>query len=161
MEKKIHASSFDEIIDRHWPSGVKKTRQRIEIYRVLYSAKEPLSAAQIFQALLDTKSSESYAFSTVYRNLLAFEKAGILVKNVLSTEDNALYELKNETHRHYAVCLKCHRKFPISTCPLHHIAGDIEKTLPGFKVTGHQLEIYGYCPDCADISAEPVPVSLS
>ncbi len=149
MEKKILPSSFDEIIERHWPQGVKKTRQRVDIYRVLYSAKEPLSAAEIFTTL-NNSASTPYAFSTVYRNLLAFEKAGILVKNVLSTEDNALYELKNETHRHYAVCLKCHKKIPISTCPVHHIAGDLQKTLPGFQVTGHQLEIYGYCQGCRE-----------
>ena len=161
MEKKIHANSFDEIIERHWPAGIKKTRQRVDIYRVLYTAKEPMSAADIFSALSGSKSGETYAFSTVYRNLLAFEKAGILTKNILSTEDNALYELKNETHRHYAVCLRCHRKFPISACPLHHIAGDMAKTLPGFQVTGHQLEIYGYCQGCAETSADPAPFSLS
>ncbi len=161
MGNKIHASSFDEVIDRHWPEGIKKTRQRVDIYRVLYSAKEPMSAAEIFNALNGTGSDEMYAFSTVYRNLLAFEKAGLLVKNNLSTEDNALYELKKETHRHYAVCLKCHKKIPISTCPLHHIAGDIARTLPGFEVTGHQLEIYGYCPDCRETSAAPSPFSLS
>ncbi len=161
MTNKIHAGSFDEIIDRNWPAGFKKTRQRADIYSILYYAKEPLSASEIFTALVQKETKSSYAFSTVYRNLLAFEKAGIVVKNVLTTEDNALYEIKKETHRHYAVCLKCHKKIPISSCPLHHIAGDIEKTLPGFLVTGHQLEIYGYCPDCRDSSAEPSPFSLS
>ena len=148
MTCKIHSHSFDEAIEKNWPEGVKKTKQRIDIYKVLYLADEPLSAAQIYSALNEKASKEMYAFSTVYRNLLAFEKAGMIEKSVLTTEDNAVYELKKQTHRHYAVCLNCHEKFTISTCPLHEISKDLETTLPGFEVTGHHLEIYGYCSKC-------------
>ena len=148
MSNKIHACSFDEVIEKNWPEGVKKTRQRVDVYKGLYEAKAPLSAAEIVAALNKDAAKEMYAFSTVYRNLLAFEKAGIVVKNVLSTEDNALYELKQGTHKHYAVCLMCHAKIPIKTCPLHEISHDLEKSIPDFEVTGHQLEIYGYCKEC-------------
>ncbi len=148
MNCKIHASSFDEIIEKNWPEGFKKTRQRIDIYKILYFAKEPLSAAEIFRELNNFEPKEPYAFSTVYRNLFAFEKAGIVVKSVLTTEDNAVYELKNESHKHYAVCLSCHEKFPINTCPVHEISHDLENTLPGFVITGHHIEIYGYCNQC-------------
>ncbi len=148
MNNKIHACSYDEVIEKNWPKGLKKTRQRVDIYKVLYSSDQPLSAAEIFTLLDGNESKEKYAFSTVYRNLLAFEKAGIITKNVLSREDNALYEIKNETHKHFAVCMNCHRKIPIRSCPIHEITHDLEKSLSGFKVTGHQLEIYGYCSDC-------------
>ncbi len=147
MGNKIHASSFDEVIDKFFPESIKKTRQRIDIFKVLYSASQPLSAAEIFGAL-NSGAGDKYAFSTVYRNLLAFEKAGVVMKSVLSTEDNALYELKRDTHKHYAVCLSCHVKIPIKACPLHDLTHDIEDTLPDFQVTGHQLEIYGYCDKC-------------
>ena len=148
MNSKIHASSFDEVIDKFYPEGIKKTRQRIDIFKVLYSASQPLSAAEIFDMLNNSHEKERYAFSTVYRNLLAFEKAGVVIKSVLSTEDNAVYELKRESHKHYAVCLNCHDKIPIKACPLHDITCDIEGSIPGFQVTGHQLEIYGYCENC-------------
>lgn len=154
MSTKIHTHSFDEIIDKNWPDGFKKTRQRIDIYRILFEAKEPLSAAEIFAALNSASDSsrDMYAFSTVYRNLLAFEKAGIVTKSVLSTEDNNIYELKQANHRHYAICLVCHTKFPISTCPLHEIAHEVKESLPDFTITGHQLEIYGYCKNCKDVT---------
>ena len=148
MSCKIHAGSYDEIIERNWPEGIKKTRQRADIFRVLYDAKLPLSAAEIYKALNEGEKSETYAFSTVYRNLLAFEKAGVISKTILVSEESAVYELKQNSHRHYAVCLLCHTKFPISACPLHEISKDLEKDLPGFCVTGHQLEIYGYCKNC-------------
>ncbi len=149
MSSKINACPFDEIIEKHWPCGFKKTRQRIDIYRVLYSASQPLSAAEIYSALNDPSAKESYAFSTIYRNLLSFEKAGIIIKTILTTEDTALYELKKETHKHYAVCLKCHKKIPLESCPLHEIAHELKNSIPDFQVTGHQLEIYGYCKECS------------
>jgi Fur family ferric uptake transcriptional regulator len=65
MSNKIHACSFDEIIEKNWPEGVKKTRQRVDVYKVLYEAKAPLSAAEIFSALNSNSAKEMYAFSTV------------------------------------------------------------------------------------------------
>lgn len=148
MSCKIHAESHDDIIDKNWPEGFKKTHQRIDIFLVLYHSTSPLSAAEIFQQLSEDQPSEKYAFSTVYRNLLAFEKAGVVTKSVLSTEDNAVYELKKSTHKHYAVCVKCHKKIPIKTCPLHNITEAVSDLLPDFEITGHQLEILGVCKDC-------------
>ena len=145
MTCKIHPESYDEIIERNWPEGIKKTKQRIDIFKVLYASHEPISAAEIFTLLNNDHPSEMYAFSTIYRNLIAFEKAGVISKTTLSTEENALYELKTSKHKHYAVCLKCHKKIPISTCPMHDMIDELSKSIPGFKVTGHKMELTGYC----------------
>lgn len=148
MSCKIHSEFHDDIVEKYWPEGFKKTKQRIDIFKVLFSSEVPLSAAEIYNRLLSGPSSEQFAFSTIYRNLLAFEKAGLVTKTILSSEDNAVYELTLGSHRHYAVCLTCHKKFPLSVCPVHEITENLNETLPGFVVTGHQLEIYGYCPAC-------------
>ena len=148
MSCKIHAESYNEIIERNWPEGIKRTRQRVDIFEILYGSEAPVSANDIFVAITKRHPDEMYAISTIYRNLLAFEKAGVITKHVLTTEDNAVYELSSRRHRHYAVCLGCHKKFPISACPLHVIEEDIESSIPGFAITGHSLEVYGYCNDC-------------
>lgn len=149
MVCKMHPESYDEVVDRNFPECIKKTHQRVDILKVFYENDAPLSASEIFARLNEKNPKTPYAFSTIYRNLLAFEKAGVITKTVFSTEDNAVYELKKERHKHYAVCLKCHKKIPIKTCPLHEISHDITATLPDFVVTGHQLEIYGYCSECS------------
>ena len=69
MSCKIHPESYDEIIERNWPEGVKKTKQRIDIFKVLYSSQDPLSAAEIYSILNKEHASEMYAFSTIYRVL--------------------------------------------------------------------------------------------
>ncbi|WP_051538072.1 Fur family transcriptional regulator [Butyrivibrio proteoclasticus] len=145
---KIHAHSYDEL-DDIFPDSIKKTHQRLDILRILYHSKTPLSAAEIYEKLNSEHKDNGYAFSTIYRSLSAFEKAGTIVKTVLTTEDNAVYEYRNETHKHYAVCLKCHKKIPISTCPMHDIIDELAKSIPGFKVTGHQMELTGYCENCS------------
>lgn len=148
MNCKIHSEHHDDVIEKFWPEGFKKTKQRIDIFKILHAANVPLSAAEIFNQLILGLPGEKYAFSTVYRTLLSFEKAGVVTKSILSTEDNAVYELTLGTHRHYAVCLSCHKKFPLSVCPVHEITEHLIETLPDFRMTGHQLEIYGYCKDC-------------
>ena len=153
MSCKIHAESYNEIIERNWPEGIKKTRQRMDIFEILYASDLPLSAIEIYSEITKKHPEDMYAISTVYRNLLAFEKAGVISKSVLSTEDNAVYELKNKKHRHYAVCLKCHKKFAINACPLHVIEDDIAASVPGFDITGHNLEVYGYCKDCRELQS--------
>ncbi len=148
MNCKIHAESFDSLLERNWPEGVKKTHQRKDIFMLLLCSEEPLSASDIYDRLNLANPKEKYAFSTVYRNLLAFEKAGVISKTILSTEDNALYELKKSNHKHYAICTVCHKRIPIKTCPLHDISQVVSGSLPGFEITGHQLEILGICNDC-------------
>ncbi len=148
MSCKIHAESYDSIIDKFWPEGIKKTHQRTDIFMIIYCSEEPLSAAEIFDQLKVQNPKEKYAFSTVYRNLLAFEKVGLVTKSILSTEDNAVYELKKSNHKHYAICTVCHKKIPIKQCPLHDIAAVVSDYLPDFQITGHQLEILGICSEC-------------
>lgn len=149
MALKISPETYVNQIDNSWPDGVKKTRQRVEIYNILSTAKEPLSAAEIFARVLENNKEAGYAFSTVYRSLLAFEKAGMVTKSVLVSEDTAVYELNSGKIKHYAVCLKCHKKISLKGCPLSNLRPVLStEGLEDFMVTGHQIEIYGYCKNC-------------
>lgn len=124
-----------------WPEGMKRTKQREEVYHVLEMSEQPLSAAEIHERL-----PGHYAISTVYRTLTAFEKAGIVSKSTIMDTDVALYALHAGGHQHYAICLGCHKKIPIDGCPFENAS---DKSVPeGFQVTGHKIELYGYCDKC-------------
>ncbi|MCR4901893.1 MAG: transcriptional repressor [Butyrivibrio sp.] len=148
MTTLIHPACADASIEKNWPKGIKKTRQRLEIFKVLSSSSVPLSASDIFRQLTIGNPNETYAFSTVYRSLQTFEDCGIVAKTIFSTEDNALYELKSGKHRHFAICLKCHKKFALNGCPIIDTRHMLGSDMSDFVITGHQLEIYGYCKDC-------------
>lgn len=139
-----------------YPGGLKWTKQRKRVYQILKEATEPLSAARIY-ARMETWEQEQYAISTIYRILAAFEENQIVEKTTWMGEGTVVYELKNSSHVHYAVCLECHKRIPLEHCPLHmtnahvHGAGDdrhSDEEVDGFTVVSHKIELYGYCKEC-------------
>lgn len=157
-----------------YPKNIKWTKQRKCVYQVLSEAAEPLSAHQIYNLVLKETSEESYALSTIYRILAAFEENGLVNSTTWMGDDTVVYELERGEHRHYAVCLECHKRIPLQTCPFalaqmtgethgeHHQGhseehhhddhdhnhGKQDEALREFTVTGHKIELYGYCKDC-------------
>ncbi len=137
-----------------YPMGIKWTKQRKCVYDVLMAAKEPLNAHQIYNIVMKNISERectgvtegSYAVSTIYRILTAFEEKNLVAKSNGMDSGTFVYELNRGQHTHYAVCLSCHKHVPMKVCPLEH---DHFQQEPGdFQVTGHKLELYGYCRDC-------------
>lgn len=140
-----------------YPQGLKWTKQRKCVYRVLWETVEPLSAIQIYQRIMadeDGKTGAGYAVSTVYRILMAFEEKGLVEKNAWMEDGTIVYSLNRGGHTHYAVCLKCHNRIPLRDCPFSHI--HLEEGMEDFTVTGHKLELYGYCRDCREKERQQV-----
>lgn len=124
--------------------GLKSTRQRRRIIGILEQSDNPISAEGIFIQLRE--QGETISLSTVYRvlELLVAKKA---VRKLSTVEECGALFVMDDKHRHYLVCLGCHKRFPLDDCPLE----SYEKYLmakTGFDVTGHNLEIFGYCRDC-------------
>ena len=128
-----------------FPADIRKTKQREEVYRILASAAGPVSAAEIYCQLLQEEKG-NFAISTIYRALAVFEEKGYVVKTSLTGCEMSYYEWRRERHRHYAVCLKCHKLVPLKVCPFEHIK--VSTSDENFTVTSHKLEIYGYCDRC-------------
>ncbi|MCM1214612.1 MAG: transcriptional repressor [Lachnospiraceae bacterium] len=129
-----------------YPKGIKWTRQRKNVYAVLYEAAEPLSAVRIYHLAEKQADGEEYALSTIYRILAAFEEKGLVSKTAWMGGGNLVYELNRGGHTHYAVCLECHKRIALQSCPFAHI--HLGQETGDFTVTGHKLELYGYCKDC-------------
>lgn len=139
-----------------YPQGIKWTRQRKCVYQVLSQAAEPLSAQQIYLLAEGMGEHETYALSTIYRILSVFEENGLVNSITWMGEDTVFYELERGDHTHYAVCLDCHKRIPLHSCPfsighLGHRHGDREEEeLQDFTVIGHRVELYGYCSVCRE-----------
>lgn len=124
-----------------WAKGIKKTKQRESVLSVLLQADIPLNAKDIFCEA--QKSVAVINLSTVYRILELFTKKGIICKDILSGDDTASYVMNSNQHRHYAVCISCHKTIALDDCPLMTM-----KNFDNFHITGHKLEIFGYCESC-------------
>ena len=133
-------------MDNIWSEGIKKTKQREDVCHILMQAEKPLSATEIYHRIVQENGQTNYAVSTVYRSLATFEEKGFVIKSTLMGEDTAVYEWNYGKHKHYAICLKCHKLVPLKACPFEHIKVDTSDE--DFTVTSHKLEIYGYCNQC-------------
>jgi Fur family transcriptional regulator, ferric uptake regulator len=125
--------------------GIKHTKQRKAIIEILVSSLSPVSADYIYLKLKEIDASIS--LSTVYRNLELLNSKNLVIKSTLMNDDKASFELNHMEHKHHLICVKCSKIVAIDDCPLE----ELEKKLHSktdFDITGHKLEVYGYCPNC-------------
>ena len=127
-----------------WPAGLKKTKTREQVLAVLEAQKGPLSAMDIC-AKID-RGENAVWLSTVYRVLEQFVKSGVATKLTVMNSDTAVYELNRFCHKHYAVCMACHKIIPMDNCPMETFTPRVQDN--GFQVVGHNVEVYGYCTKC-------------
>ena len=118
------------------------------MYQVLEEATEPLSVVQIYNRIEKAHEGSDYAVSTIYRILATFEAHGMVEKTTCMGDGTVVYELNRGEHTHYAVCLECHKRIPLPSCPFAHV--HLEQDTGDFTVTGHKLELYGYCKKCQE-----------
>lgn len=136
---------MDEILNDLKDKGLKQTKHRLAILESLKANDQPLSAEEIFKRLKERKIAIN--LSTVYRNVELLAEKKVLNKLVLSGEQRAVFEYNQEIHRHYLICLSCSEIRTIEDCPLQ----GYEERLgceTGYRIIGHQLDVYGYCAAC-------------
>lgn len=121
----------------------RKTRQGEAIRRVISEAGRPLSPAEILDGA--KQESPTLGLATVYRVLKRLVEAGQIAAVQLPGEAPR-YEDRSVAahHHHHFQCDACGRVFDVPGCP-----GGLEAlTLPGFRVDGHELILYGRCASC-------------
>lgn len=86
--------------------GYKFTYPRFKILNIIYDSKKHMDAYEIY----DKVKEKNIGLSTVYRNVLIFEKAGVLKK--IYASNVSYYELeslgKYKIHIH-SKCIKCNK----------------------------------------------------
>ena len=127
-------------------NGLKNTKHRAEVLKILERSTQPVTADQVYRKL--ELAGNTISLSTVYRNLELLVEKNIVLKMNAVEGGKSLFELNKMVHRHYLICLGCHKMLPVDDCPLDDYEKSLQKKT-GFSVTGHKLEIYGYCRDCA------------
>ena len=84
--------------------------------------------------------------STIYRILELFVSKGLVTKTSFMDSDMAIYALNRHQHKHYAVCLNCHKIIELENCPMDTFVPELDES--DFHVVGHKVELYGYCKNC-------------
>lgn len=124
--------------------GIKVTKQRIAIIKILENAKAPITAEEIYEQL---ESKELLNYSTVYRTLNTLSDKGAVIKTG-EPGGKMYFQLKSHHHAHELECVACHKHIVIDACPVEVFSHVINKET-GFVVTEHLLQIKGLCAECA------------
>ena len=126
-------------------SGLKSTKHRIAILDILEQSDQPIAAEQVFLELKENNISTN--LSTVYRTLESLSDKNLIIKLNILGDNRTLFEINHMIHRHYLVCLGCKKIISIDYCPLKNYEESLAAQT-NYAITGHSLDIYGYCPEC-------------
>lgn len=133
----------DEIRRRFRHCGLRVTPQRIAIYEALVNATSHPTAEQLLASV--RRQMPDVSVNTVYYTLGALREAD-LVHEVNYGHECARFDGNVEPH-HHLVCRACRRIFDVHDQTLDRIPLQVADPSQ-FAVTGHRVEIYGYCAAC-------------
>jgi Fur family ferric uptake transcriptional regulator len=124
------------------PIERRTTRQKEAIKAVLRDQTRPLLPDEIHELALMTVPTVGIA--TVYRSLKNLMAEG-QVRCVEIPGQPPRYEGTEKGHHHHFHCQECQVVFDLQNC----VEG-LKKLAPsGFKVTDHEIILYGLCKKCA------------
>ncbi len=128
----------------HRPAPQRRsTWQRGAILRVIEALACHVPAEEIHRRL--QRGGRSIGLATVYRALEAFVREG-LVEPAYVGDGRVRYGLAAHHHDHL-ICLGCGEWEPIQECLVPQVPRRLGS---GFRVMGHQVELYGYCAQCQE-----------
>jgi Fur family peroxide stress response transcriptional regulator len=128
--------------ERLTTSGLRSTRQRKHVYRVLLQRRDHPAADEVF--LRAKRDLPGISMATVYNCLDALVKCD-LVRLVVLDRGATRYCPNMTEHCHY-YCAECGAVFDV---PLSASAPLSVSRPKGFKVDHYELAVHGVCADCA------------
>ena len=125
--------------------GHRVTDQREAVYRLLAHTTMHPTADEVFLGVRDEVPGISLA--TVYKSLETLVSCG-LAKKLSHADGSARYDGRTDPH-HHARCVACGSVVDIPGKLRDSAISHVRSGANGFHVTGYQLELTGYCSQCA------------
>ena len=126
-------------------AGKRLTPQRRLILDILSGADAHLDAQEIYERARTNETRLSLA--TVYRTLSILKETG-LVHELHLDDEHHHYELAGKEEHSHLVCLGCGCVIEVDSTAFFQAAQAVGQA-HGFKVSAAQVELAGYCRDCA------------
>ena len=128
-------------------AGLKVTLPRIKILQILESSStKHLSAEDVYKALIE--ADEDVGLATVYRVLTQFESAGLVMRHHFEG-GHSVFELTSVEHHDHIVCNSCGSVEEFFDDLIEEQQEKIAKKY-GFKITDHNMYLYGICKHCQE-----------
>ena len=124
-------------------AGLRQTPQRQGILRVLRDSDRPLSVEEIWERMPERRSG----LPTIYRNLERFVQEGWAESLLGNDQVMRFVRCESPHHHHHLQCERCGRTVEVEACGMDTSFTEMERR-SGFRITRHQLLLYGLCPAC-------------
>lgn len=136
----MHYETLKAILKQN---GASLTKPRRIVFDLLLN-QEPQSM-QVIVKRAEHKADRA----TVYRVIELFERLGIVHRlNIGWKYKIELSDIFAEHHHHF-YCTNCGQAYPLPANSMLETMINSVAAKGGFNPRGHQLEIYGLCPNCA------------
>lgn len=141
---RIYMEIIHNCSDEFRKINLKSTPVRISIMQLLEKTKRPIDALMILEYLKNKNIAADPA--TVFRilNVLTDKQ---LVRKIQFFEGKNRYEASSKGDHHHLVCLECNKIEDVEDKFMMNWENEI-KNKKGFLVRNHNLEFFGFCPNC-------------
>ena len=139
----------DTVSTRLKRANQRVTANRKAIVDALSASPRPMTIPE----LLDAPAGRGLAQSSVYRNLVVLEQAG-LVHRIVTDGEFARFELAEDLteHHHHQICTGCGQVRDVTLPPgvERSLDASLEQLAAanGFTLQHHRLDLVGLCGDC-------------
>ena len=129
-------SSSEEYIEKLRKSGLRPTKQRINICEVLFDAEKTFHfTITDLVKIIETKANQKISLATVYNTIHAFEKKGYL-KEIAINSSQTYFDTNTTDHHHFFD--EKHKEL-IDLANEDVLPIKIKKTIPGKKIKSVEL----------------------
>jgi Fur family transcriptional regulator, peroxide stress response regulator len=129
---------------------LRNTKQRQLILEVLRSTYSHPTVDWLYQQVREQMPNIS--LGTVYRNLNLLREQGVIQELRYAGQQNR-YDGNPMPHYHLT-CDSCHQVMDVDIPVQSQLEEKLRNAMPELDVSGHNLEFYGTCPECAGDSGE-------
>ena len=140
MRKRTYPLA-EELMDTLEERGYRTTTPRLEVTRAIAEKDRHFSAEELREQL------PGVGRATVYRSLKLLVESGKLCRVLL--EDGSMhYQLSQQGHHHHLLCVECGSSEDLLGCDIEDKLQAVSRAHQ-FEISGHWLEVYGRCRNCA------------
>jgi Fur family transcriptional regulator, ferric uptake regulator len=138
--RKRGYSLFEQMLEALGERGYRETSPRRQVVQAIVEKDRHFTAEELRDQL------PRIGRATVYRSLKLLVEAGVLCR-VLLEDGNLHYQLSHRGHHHHLLCVECGASQDLMGCDIEDQLNRVADA-HDFQMSGHWLEVYGWCPKC-------------
>ena len=135
--------------------GLRNTRQRrliAEHLGRLAAGKQDFTTDDLWHEL--RQDDPQLGRATVFRAVEVLVQRGLLDRVAFADGTHRYRLCGARSHHHHVTCTHCRRVVEVSVCLSPEVLEAVEQAT-GFRLDGHEVELFGHCAQCRSLATEP------